>query len=269
MTIRTIVTHVEPGTDQEVQQRAGPSLALARLFSAHLTALAFTTEVVGANASPPNDDPAIIERQTAAAISREAARLGVDCEVRGRSSFAYGIGDALVDQIMVSDMASMTTRVQQTVAQRMLLTSAVFDSGRPLLLLPAGTTFRDSPLRVVVAWDATPAAVRAVHALLAFIPTGSEVTIATVTHDKTIRSGQSGIELTHLIARHGHKATFAPVQQQGLGVLEALLLKARELEADMLVMGCVRHSPLRNFIFGSATTRLFEGKTALPILVSA
>jgi nucleotide-binding universal stress UspA family protein len=151
----------------------------------------------------------------------------------------------------------------------MLIGAAVFDSGRPVLLVPARAPLLVAPARVVVAWDATPAAVRAVHGALPLIRGAAETLVVTITDDKELRPGQSGIELSHLLARHGARASFAAVQRSGRGVLEALAAKAGEVESALLVMGAVRHAPIRNIVFGSATSDLLEAGPPLPVLLAA
>jgi nucleotide-binding universal stress UspA family protein len=125
------------------------------------------------------------------------------------------------------------------------------------------------PRRILVAWDASPASVRAIHAALPLIRGADETIIATVSDDKEIRPGQSGIELTHLLARHGGKPRFMALQRGSGGVLERLLAAAADTESDMLVMGAVRHSPLRNLVLGSATAEVLAVGPQLPMLLAA
>lgn len=259
MTITIITAHIEPGGG------LGPSLAaplaLAEAFAAHLTALVFTAETAQ-EASPEAEEAA------AAHVREAAARRGISCEPRGRGSFAYGIGEVLADQIRVSDLGIMTLRGASGPAARMLLAGAVFDTGRPLLLSPADEPLAALPRRVLVAWDATPAAVRAVHAALPMILRAEEALVATVTGDKEVRPGQSGIALTRLLARHGARARFLALPQ-GAGVLPALTTAAREEGAEMLAMGAVRHAPLHSLLFGSATRDLLDRGPPLPVLLAA
>jgi nucleotide-binding universal stress UspA family protein len=125
------------------------------------------------------------------------------------------------------------------------------------------------PQRILVAWDASPAAVRAIHGALPLIRRAAETIIATVSDDKELRLGQSGIELTHLLARHGAKTRFMALQRGSGGVLERLLAAASDTEAEMLVMGAVRHSPLRNLVLGSATQDVLSDALSRPILLAA
>lgn len=151
----------------------------------------------------------------------------------------------------------------------MLIDTAVFEGGRPVLLVPAHARLAVPPARVVLGWDATPAAVRAVHGAMPFIQAAAETIVVTVTDDKELRPGQSGIELCHLLARHGARASLATMQRAGRGVLEALATKTAEREGSLLVMGAIRHAPIRTVLFGSATTELLDIGSRVPVLIAA
>ena len=59
------------------------------------------------------------------------------------------------------------------------------------------------------------------------------------------------------------------MQRGSGGVLERLLAAAADTESDMLVMGAVRHAPLRNMVLGSATADVLANGPKLPTLLAA
>jgi len=265
--------HVEPGSPAAVEADLALPLAIAEAHAAHVTALVFTAGVPrdtsGADAAPlPEDDIAAREAAMAAQVGRALEARGLRHEVRGRGSVAYGVGEVLADQMRVSDLGIMALGTGLDAGRRFLASGGIFSSGRPLLLLPAGQAAAP-PARLVLAWDASPAAVRAIHGALPFIRRAAAVTIVSVTDDKTFRPGQSGVELAHLLARHGARADFRAIERGQGGVAGAILGVAREQRADMIVMGAVRHAPLHNLVFGSATMDLLDRGPALPTLLAA
>lgn len=167
------------------------------------------------------------------------------------------------------DLAVLTQHGAPSIAAQILQHGAIFDSGRPVILAPQTRPFSGLPQRILVAWDATPASVRAIHSALPLIRRAAETVIATVTDDKELRPGQSGIELAHLLARHGGKPRFMALQRGSAGVQERLLSAAADTESDMLVMGAVRHSPPRNLVLGSATQDILAKGPQLSMLVAA
>jgi len=269
MTLTTLITHIAAGDPQALDAGLATPFALAEAFSAHLTALVFPIETETAATATPGLNPASAEERAAVHLRAVAERRGISCEIRSRSSFAYGVGEVFGDHLRVSDLGVFTLDAVRGVGQRVLLSAAIFDSGRPVLMVPQNTPLRAPPSRIVIAWDATPGAVRAVHGALPFIRRAAETLVVTVTDDKDLRTGQSGIELTHLLARHGATARFSAVRRDGGSVLEKILAAAQEAQADLLVMGAVRHSPLRNMTLGSATQDLLDRGVRLATLVAA
>lgn len=236
-------------------------LALAEAYGAHLTALVFPVEM--------EELPIAAEVHAATLLRAAAERRGVSCEIRSRSSFAYGVGDVFADHLRVSDLGVVACRAGGGAGQRLLLGAAIFDSGRPVLVVPEDHALEAPPSRVVIGWDATPACVRALHGALPFIRRATETVIVTVTDDKELRAGQSGIEVAHLLARHGATARFSAVQRGSGGVVGAIMAAAQEIQAEMIVMGAVRHAPLRDIIFGSATRDLLDRGPRLATIVAA
>ncbi len=274
MGMTTIALHVEPGTPETVEACLALPLAIAEAHAAHVTALVFAAgafrDASGADITSLTDQDLIAREEAAAAQVRQALDArGLRFEVRGRSSFAYGAGEVLADQMRVSDLGIMSFGPGVDVGKRFVASAGIFSSGRPLLLVPPGHAASSHPARLVLAWDASPAAVRAVHGALPLIKRAEAVTVVSVTDDKAFRQGQSGVELAHLLARHGAQAVFRPVQRGGGGVVRAMLDVASEVQADMMVMGAVRHAPLRNLVFGSATMDLLDQGPTLPTLLAA
>ena len=259
MTLTTLVTLVEPGEGAAAETAFATPLMMAESFSAALTALVFPVAAEGT---------AMGEEDTVARVRALADRRAIACDIRSRSSFAYGVGEVLADHLRVSDLGVLGWRADQPAARRLLLNAAIFDSGRPVVIVPEGRPLQAPPSRIMVAWDATPAAVRATHGALPFLRRAAETIVVTVTDDKEVRAGQSGIELTHLLARHGATARFSAVRRGGSTALDAILVAAQEAKAELLVMGGVRHAPLHNMIFGSTTQDLMDRGPRLATLIA-
>lgn len=269
MTFTSIVLHLDPARAGGAEAATATPLALAEAFSAHVTALIFPMDSALPAPTTADDATKQLEDRAAEAFATIAKRRGVMYETRKRTSFAYGNGEAFADHLRVSDLAILGQDGAPSIGAQILQQAAIFDSGRPVLLASQAQPLASLPQRILVAWDASPAAVRAVHGAMPFITRAAETVIATVTDDKDLRPGQSGIALAHLLARHGAKPRFLALQRGSGGVLERLLAAASDTEVEMLVMGAARHAPLHNLVLGSATADVLALGPTLPILLAA
>jgi len=138
---------------------------------------------------------------------------------------------------------------------RGIVEAVIFESGRPILLLPE-ITKRPLPLainRVAVAWDNSRTATRAVADGVPFLQAAKQVHIFTVIDDESFERPQSIAGLCDHFARHGVDTTFATVRSTGRTIGSVLETYVMEHEIDLLVMGAYWHSRFREFFLGGAT----------------
>lgn len=264
MSVRSIVTFVDPASLHQDPAALRMALGWADTLQARVVALAFPIDVGGAGRV---DEANFAE--TRAAITTLADRAGVSVTVVDRSSFAYGIGEVFADHMKVADLGMLCGQRGPLVGERLLAQAALFDSGRPLVLAPRKQGPTSPPRRALIAWDGTHAAARAMQDAISVLAPGTEAIVARVTDDKALRMDQSGIEAAHHLARHGIKADFREVPRTGRDVYDALVSAATEAGCDLISAGAVRHSPIHELIFGSVTGRILDGDCPLPVLLSA
>lgn len=154
-------------------------------------------------------------------------------------------------------------------AVRAGIEAALFETGRPVLLLPHAATPRRPGRHALLAWNARREAARALHDALPLLAAMEEVTVLTVTPDEAAndRDARSGADVATHLVRHGLRAGARSVAAGGLAVSEVLLNEAADVGADLLVMGAYGHSRLREFVLGGVTRTLLRQMT-LPILMS-
>lgn len=141
--------------------------------------------------------------------------------------------------------------------------AALFDSGRPVLLLPANGEI-DFGATVAIAWDRSRESARAVSLALPFLAKAKKVVILTAREADTDAEPS---ELVHYLAAHGVQArTWAFTPHTG-AIGDALLSEAQQAGADLLVMGGYGHSRLRELILGGATRGVLA-KASLPVLMA-
>jgi nucleotide-binding universal stress UspA family protein len=141
----------------------------------------------------------------------------------------------------------------------------VMNTGRPLLAVPRHGRYPRVGSRVLVAWNGSREATRAVFDALPLLALASAVTVMTMDAEDGDRVPGADIGLT--LARHGVKVEVMHSTLGGIDAGNALLSRAADQGADLLVMGAFGHSPLREKVLGGATRHILDHMT-VPVFLS-
>jgi nucleotide-binding universal stress UspA family protein len=137
-------------------------------------------------------------------------------------------------------------------AARATAEAVIFGSGRPVIVAPeAGAPASFD--HVMIAWDGSGVAARAVNDARDFIDRAKTVTIVTVTDEKSLPADRPAERLAAYLACRGIRTELAAVRNAGHTIGETLQLHARNAGAGLIVMGAYGHSRLREFVLGGAT----------------
>lgn len=147
-----------------------------------------------------------------------------------------------------------------------LVERLLFSSGRPVLILPALGTFPTLGRRVLIGWNASREAARAVNDALPLLAAAESVRILTITPPES-EGGMSGADIARHLARHGVRAVADHTVAGDISEADILLNEAFDQGCDLLVAGAYGHSKVREMLLGGVTRRLLEGMT-LPVLLS-
>ena len=142
-----------------------------------------------------------------------------------------------------------------TVENEVAFEAALMHSGRPLLLA-APTPPATLGDRVLIAWNGSAEAARAVGAALPFLK--SAVAVTAITANEEGKPVTTGDALSRYLAWHGIAVQARSVAQDGRNIGELLLDAAAKDNADMLVMGAYSHSRLREYVLGGATRHILD-----------
>jgi nucleotide-binding universal stress UspA family protein len=123
--------------------------------------------------------------------------------------------------------------------------------------------------RVFVAWNSTDAASAALHAALPYLKEANEVVIACFDPVMTTaEDGQDpGVDVAKWLSHHGCTVTVSQIPSGGLEIGRAIQDRARELGADLVVMGAYGHARMIQTVLGG-TTRTMMDQTDLPVLLA-
>jgi nucleotide-binding universal stress UspA family protein len=162
------------------------------------------------------------------------------------------------------DLAIIAQPPAQADGNAMLSLEAVlFESGRPALVAPPSPG-PDIGRRVMIAWNASREAARAVSDALPILARAEAVTIVGLDCGDALERDPAA--LADFLALHGCQAR-ALTGAAGKPTGQSLLAEAERLDADLLVMGAYGHSRLREFILGGATRDVLRG-AGLPVLMA-
>ena len=139
-------------------------------------------------------------------------------------------------------------------------------SGRPGLVLPRSGPVGTVGRRVLVAWNRSTPAMRALSAALPLLRRAEHVAVEEWTVHGDAADEDARGRLAAYLDAHGVKAEHRCHAAAPRPVGERLLARAGELEADLLVMGCYGRPRSLEWMLGGAT-RTVLGRMALPVLM--
>ena len=278
MSYKTILVYIDDS--RHVTKRIAAAAALAIANNAHLVGMAcsgisrfvYQNGAMGlASAVSPDDIDQIYARANRMLLvfDEMAERLGVrSYEKRLVDDEAAG---ALALHARYADMVviGQTDRDETLSATLTDLPEYVtLNCARPVLVIPYAQTFDNIGHNILVAWDGSPEATRAVTASIPFLQLAKTVTIAlfNVLPADDVHGQEAGADIALYLARHDVKISveqFYRVNQVG----EALLSLAAERDIDLIVMGCFGHSRFREVLMGGVTLTMLKAMTA-PLLLS-
>jgi nucleotide-binding universal stress UspA family protein len=145
----------------------------------------------------------------------------------------------------------------------------VIAAGRPVLVVPYAGIFETVGKRILVAWDGTREAIRALNDALPLLLDAETVIVMFVgTKERDIEQHSPAVErIVRHLRRHGINATEEKTLRSGLAVSDVLLSRAADLAADMIVAGGYHHSQLRETLIGGVSRDLLQHMT-VPVLMS-
>ncbi|CAN7577058.1 universal stress protein [Mesorhizobium amorphae] len=199
------------------------------------------------------------------AINQEAARAGVTLTTQELTAPPTLMGDVAEKHSRYFDVCLVGWAPANQTA-RMLAEAILFGSGRPTLLLPDSTDVGVLG-HVVIAWDGSRVAARAVADARAFLERASMVTVVTVTDEKPLPGQGIGERLALGLRTRGLVAEAVSIQAGDSSIGAALQEHALKIGGNLLVMGGYGHSRVRDFVLGGATEGILAD-LRLPVLLS-
>ena len=275
MAVKDLLVHVDDSKANTV--RVDTAIRLAQTHDAHLTGLYVMPHLeipVYAEVQIPDE---ILAAQREGALARaaeaeKAFRVATDKAdlssewrfVEGRLASTLALHARYVDLAIVgqrgdTDPLSMSNGVAEHV---------VLQSGRPTLVVPYIGVPDAIGKHVLVAWNASREAVRAIHDAMPFLEQAQTVTVLAINPPAHADENRiPSADICQHLARHGVNAEAAHIEAHDIAVGDVLLSRAAGRGADLIVMGAYGHSRFREFVLGGATRHLLEHMT-VPVLMA-
>ncbi|RXF73197.1 universal stress protein [Hansschlegelia zhihuaiae] len=250
-------------------------LSLAQAAQAHVTVQAGTVKldlpsargssVVAGMVAAENRRLRELATRIADESRAEAAMAGVICETDATQlDYAHLKARALA-QARVNDVTIVDADPSVLTIDGGLLRTVLFDSGRPSIVVPKGCDAFAAD-RIVVAWDGSASASRAVASAMPFLRAASEVEVVCYIGEKDLSDSAAGADLAAALVRHDVNVSAKELAAGG-DVARRLCEQVGLIRADMIVMGAFVHSPVREWLFGGVTQSMLK-TTPVPLFMA-
>jgi len=254
------------------------AISVAEAFRAHVLGVAFVYDPIIPGTVMGGIPPEFIESQhreskkkaqdAVARFEQAAKRAGVSFETNSITASIGGAADRLGHLARRFDLAIAGQPERDRAAAAEVVDEGVlFESGRPVIFVPYIQKAGLQLDRVMVCWDGSRAATRAVADSLPFLEKAKQVEIVMVASKAGKSDEVPGADLGQHLARHGLKVDVKRITSPDIDVTSTVLSYAADSSADMIVMGGYGHSRLREFILGGVTRGILETMT-VPVLMS-
>jgi nucleotide-binding universal stress UspA family protein len=274
--IKDLMVNLTVGTDRD--PAAQFAISIAAEFEAHIAGIAFAYDPVITPAVMDGLSATWVDAQRAenraaageAADRFEAAakREGLSAEHRiieanlGRAATLFGRMARCFDLTVVGQ-----TDPERALPDDLLIEAALFESGSPVVVVPYIQREGLKLNHVLVCWDGSHNAARAIADSLPFLVRGKKAEIVMVAGGDQKTDELPGADLGEHLARHGLNVVVKRLLAAGVDVSNVILSYAADCGADFIVMGGYGHSRLREFVLGGATRGMLQSMT-VPVLMA-
>ena len=274
---RNLLVHIP--TQRSPRPAIDGSISLAMTCGAHLDAIAVGYE--SANNVPFIAEggaavAAVFELERERALERAEAALAVfEIEAKAakigyRSRAVSGSFAEAADIVGANARLSELTIVSQAepgleMFDNFLPQDILFQSGRPVLVIPY--TFRDALKfgRIGICWDGSRLAARALWDAMPLLSKANALSIITVNEPVSVEATTDRLAMR--LAELGLPAKIISAQSDHSDIQPTILSVAADEGLDLLVMGGYGHSRLKETVLGGVTREMFRSMT-VPTLMS-
>lgn len=197
-------------------------------------------------------------------------RYGISGEWRTGGGFASEEAAVHARYVDLAIVGQVDPKLKRAVMPPLLPEEVALSTGRPILVTPFSSGPTRTGNRILVAWNAQREATRAVNDALPLLSKAESVTVLVVNPERWViapHGEEPGADIALHLARHGITVQVEVIFPAGASTGEVLRAKAREIGADLIVMGAYGHSRARELILGGVTRDILLEMT-VPVFMS-
>ncbi|HVL21817.1 MAG TPA: universal stress protein [Amaricoccus sp.] len=277
MSFKTVFLAVGNTQDEAEIERA---VAICGPLGAHLSLL-----VLGVAPPPPASPYGVVSNDLWAGEIRDgqdevqARAAEIEARLAG-SGLSVSVEGQFIDRGTVpslaarfgryADLTLITAQVPGFEAmQSWVIDGVLFESGRPALLLPPGAASFPEAKTVMIGWNASVTASKAVREAIELMQKAKAVHAVLIDPVPSFEGHgpEPGADLATYLGRHGISTVVHRLPREGKATGELLRRTAADLGADLMVMGGYSRSRLRERFFGGTTTDTIRSST-VPVLMA-
>jgi len=274
MCYKTILVHTDQ--DERCAVRVEVAIRMAKQHDAHLIALYTQRPFVlpGYLMQVGKEIEEVQQKAAAEAMARTRAvynnlvsSMGIKCS-EWRSTVNSPV-DAVIMQARYADLVvvGQTSPSEVSNNTKGIPAQLVLAVCRPVLILPYAGSFHSIGRRILVAWNESREATRAITDALPLLKCADSVKLISLSPKHGAREDIAVTDIVQYLARHEIKVEVLSDHVVDIDVGCILLSRAADLSADLLVMGGYGHSRLREWVLGGATRTILDSMT-VPVLMS-
>lgn len=205
--------------------------------------------------------------QIEAALVKQLQLLDSPVEIRRFDVLADDVAKIAAREARSAD-TFVAIRPNGSMDPERLIEGVLFGSGHHLFLVPETERPKIAFDRILVAWNGSREAARALGESMPFLHRARKVMVFVVTGEHpTEEEAVMGMDAVNHLRHHGIDAALHRASSRGGGVGTKLISEAERWNADLVVMGGYGHLRLREWLLGGVTYNLMH-ESPVPLLVA-
>jgi nucleotide-binding universal stress UspA family protein len=273
--VKDVVVNLSGAAPQDFA--ADYAISVANTFGAHITGIAFIYEPIIPDTvlgGIPTDLIEVQREENTKAANAAAGRFETAAKAAGASAATRILDASLAGA--ATTFGRIARRFDVTVVgqaqpghgagEELMIEGALFESGRPVIVVPYIQKQGLRLERVMACWDGGRTAARAIADAMPLFERAKAIDLVIVAeHGKNDEI--TGANMSEHLARHGLAVEVKRIAKGDISVQSAILSYAADSGADFIVMGGYGHSRLREFILGGVTRSMLASMT-VPVMMS-